>query len=185
MTKTFSAIFENGVLRPLEPVCLPEHCQVQVELREVQSPPVATQAPDEHAGAPIPQRVRLVGKLAMDHSGARRFNLLLDDGHHCQIEWVAGDLAAATGLLNQRVLVLGTAIFRSSGDLIRVEADDIGPAHAESSFFYTMPRPTLQQADVDEALRDRDHKGGVSSIIGQWPGDETDEEIASALKELS
>lgn len=185
MTKTFSAIFENGVLRPLEPISLPENCQVQVELREVQSPPVVTHAPDEHAGAPIPQRVRLVGKFAVDHTGARRFNLLLDDGHQCQIEWVAGDLAAATELLNQRVLVLGTAIFRPSGDLIRIEADDIGPAHDESSFFSAIPRPTLQQADVDEALREQDHQRGVSSIIGQWPGDESDEEIASALKELS
>lgn len=185
MTKTFSAIFENGVLRPLEPVCLPEHCQVQVELREVQSPPVAALARDEHADAPTRQRVRLVGKLASGHTGAQRFNLLLDDGHQCQIELVAGDLAAATGLLNQRVRVLGTAIFQPSGDLIRTEADDIGPAHDEGSFFSAIPRPTLQQADVDEPLRKQDHHRGVSSIIGQWPGDEIDEEIVSALKELS
>ena len=35
MTKTFSAIFENGVFRPVEPVDFPEHCQVQVEVRSV------------------------------------------------------------------------------------------------------------------------------------------------------
>ena len=28
-------------------------------------------------------------------------------------------------------------------------------------------------------------KGGIASIIGKWPGDETDEEIAKALKDMS
>lgn len=38
MTTTFSAIFENGVFRPVEPVDFPEHCHVQVEVRSVQPP---------------------------------------------------------------------------------------------------------------------------------------------------
>lgn len=36
MTKTFSAIFENGILRPTEPVDLPEHCPLQLDVRTVQ-----------------------------------------------------------------------------------------------------------------------------------------------------
>jgi predicted DNA-binding antitoxin AbrB/MazE fold protein len=36
MTKTFSAIFENGVFRPVEPVDFPEHCQVCFEVRSIE-----------------------------------------------------------------------------------------------------------------------------------------------------
>jgi len=33
MTKTIHAIYENGVFRPIEPVNLPEHTEVRIELR--------------------------------------------------------------------------------------------------------------------------------------------------------
>jgi predicted DNA-binding antitoxin AbrB/MazE fold protein len=33
MTKTIHAIYENGVFRPIEPVNLPDHTTVQIELR--------------------------------------------------------------------------------------------------------------------------------------------------------
>jgi predicted DNA-binding antitoxin AbrB/MazE fold protein len=35
MTKTIHAIYENGVFRPVEPVDLPERCEVEVEVRTV------------------------------------------------------------------------------------------------------------------------------------------------------
>ena len=35
MTKTIHAVFENGVFRPVEPVDLPDHCEVEFEVREV------------------------------------------------------------------------------------------------------------------------------------------------------
>jgi predicted DNA-binding antitoxin AbrB/MazE fold protein len=44
---TISAIFENGVFRPLEPVELPEGSQVDVEIRAPKSK--ATRAPEEEA----------------------------------------------------------------------------------------------------------------------------------------
>ena len=37
MTKSFSAIFENGVLRPVEPVDFPDHCQVRVVVQSVEA----------------------------------------------------------------------------------------------------------------------------------------------------
>jgi predicted DNA-binding antitoxin AbrB/MazE fold protein len=35
MTKTFHAVYENGVFRPIEPVDLPERTAVEFEIREV------------------------------------------------------------------------------------------------------------------------------------------------------
>lgn len=109
MTKTFSAIFENGVLRPLEPVDFPERCRVRVEVREVQ--PAA------------------------------------DDASHDKVHT------------------------NTSGD--------------NGSVFSAVPRPIGARFELDEILREQRHKRGIAAIMGQWPGNESDDEVAAALKELS
>jgi predicted DNA-binding antitoxin AbrB/MazE fold protein len=35
MTQTITAVYENGILRPLTPLVLPEHSQVEIEVRSV------------------------------------------------------------------------------------------------------------------------------------------------------
>lgn len=37
-TVTIMAIYENGVLRPLTPLALPEHARVQIHVRQVMAP---------------------------------------------------------------------------------------------------------------------------------------------------
>ncbi len=39
MTQTIHAVYENGVFRPVEPVNLPDQCEVEVEVRQVISQP--------------------------------------------------------------------------------------------------------------------------------------------------
>ena len=41
MTETVTAVYEHGVLRPLTPLHLPEHSQVEIEVRTIHSPPDA------------------------------------------------------------------------------------------------------------------------------------------------
>lgn len=41
---TINAIFEDGVFRPIDKVDIPDHCRVQIEVRQVQEEP-KTQAP--------------------------------------------------------------------------------------------------------------------------------------------
>jgi len=36
MTMTFQAVYENGVFRPTEKLNLPDHCQVAVEIHQIQ-----------------------------------------------------------------------------------------------------------------------------------------------------
>ena len=38
---TIHAVYENGVFRPVEPVDLPEHCEVEVEVRKRAAQPAA------------------------------------------------------------------------------------------------------------------------------------------------
>jgi hypothetical protein len=46
-------------------------------------------------------------------------------------------------------------------------------------------RARREHFDLYETIRSQQHKKGLAAIIGKWPGDESDEEIALALKELS
>ncbi len=49
MTKTIHAIYEKGVFRPPEPVDLPEHTAVEVEIREVKEEPKLPSLDDVYA----------------------------------------------------------------------------------------------------------------------------------------
>ena len=46
MTKTIHAIYENGVFRPIEALDLPDHCQVEFEIRLVVEGEVASSLDD-------------------------------------------------------------------------------------------------------------------------------------------
>lgn len=94
-------------------------------------------------------------------------------------------MAVVTALTDERVLVLGTAIYSPTGNLLRIDADDVTRSSDESNFFSSVPRPASTDFEVDEVRREQEHKRGLSAIIGLWPGDESDEEVAAALKELS
>lgn len=74
---------------------------------------------------------------------------------------------------------------KASGRVLRIDADEVTPATEENRFFSTVPQPARQKLDVRETVRKQQHKTGLAAVFGKWPGDETDEEIAQALQELS
>jgi len=49
MTKTIHAVYENGVFRPTEKVDLPDHCEVEVEVRTVSDKPTKPSLDDVYA----------------------------------------------------------------------------------------------------------------------------------------
>jgi predicted DNA-binding antitoxin AbrB/MazE fold protein len=49
MTQTIHAIYENGVFRPIDPVDLPERCEVEVEVRQVKEEPKVPTLDDVYA----------------------------------------------------------------------------------------------------------------------------------------
>jgi predicted DNA-binding antitoxin AbrB/MazE fold protein len=46
---TIRAVFEKGVFRPIEPVSLPERCEVEVEVRQVKVEPKVPTLDDVYA----------------------------------------------------------------------------------------------------------------------------------------
>ncbi|MGO9471611.1 MAG: hypothetical protein ACLQIB_07265 [Isosphaeraceae bacterium] len=134
---------------------------------------------------PPPQRIRVVGALDMVRASTQSFALRLDDGQEARGVLVAGSILDAATFLNRRVLVLGRAIYRASGRLLRIDADEIRDAEGETSLWSRIPAPKTRGLDPSSLRVPQGPRSGVSAIIGRWPGDETDEEIAAWLERNS
>jgi len=147
--------------------------------------PVIENAHRLSSATPPPQQARVSGTLDMIRASTRTFALILDAGKEAKGVLLSGDMDRLRQLFRQRVVVLGKAVYRASGRLLRIDAYEMREASQEDAFFSTVPRPVTPALDVRRVLREQSHKKGVASIFGKWPGDETDEQIDQALRELS
>jgi len=138
-----------------------------------------------YTNMPVPQRVRVVGKLDMIRASTQSFGVMLDDGQEVRGVLTTGDIRSISPLLNQRILVLGKAIYRASGKVLRIDAEEVSATHESGPFFSAIPKPIRKRFDFKEAASAPRHASGIAAIFGMWPGDETDDQIAQALKELS
>jgi hypothetical protein len=150
----------------------------------VLTPEVIQAARQLSRDTPRPQQARLAGQLDMVRNSTNSFAIKLKDGQEVRGVLTGGDISRVAESFGQNVLVLGKAIFRPSGRLLRIDADEVIPAGERDQFFSAVPKPKRSQYDLREVLREQHHKKGVSAIFGKWPGNETDEDIATALKEL-
>ncbi len=149
------------------------------------SPSVLRTAERFYANTPPPQRIRLVGTLDMVRASNLTFALQLDEDEEVRGVLLEGSIEELASLLNQRVLVLGKAVYRASGRILRIDTEEFRAAAGPDDFFSRLPQPPRLQLDRKALLHDQQHKKGVRAIFGKWPGDETDEQIEQALKELS
>ena len=134
---------------------------------------------------PLPHRVRVAGTLDMVRASTQSFALRLDDGQEVRGVLLSGTILETALHLNQRVLVLGNAIYRASGRLLRIDADEITLAEDESPLFSRIPPAKKRRFDLDEILSQESHKKGFGAILGQWLGDETDDQVEQALLDIS
>jgi hypothetical protein len=134
---------------------------------------------------PAPQRVRLVGQLDALVASTQQFSLLLDTGEKVIGVFSVDQVDCMRQLWRARVLVLGTAIYRASGKLLRIDAEAVKPGEHEPPLFSRIPAPSHVKLDVAKLRKPQGPRSGMAAIMGQWPGDETDEEISTALERLS
>lgn len=120
----------------------------------------------------------------MLRASTQSFALATDDGFEVRGVLPEGCLDLAKQLLAQRVLIIGQAIYRPSGRLLRVDALEMQEATEEGAFFSRVPRSKASRTNLSQIIRDQSHKKGLAAIIGKWPGVETDDEIAWALQEM-
>jgi hypothetical protein len=146
---------------------------------------IVTNARELYSRGLMPQRVRIAGTLDMIRASTQTFTLKLEDGQEVQGVLAGADIDALKERFRQRVLVLGRAVYRASGHVLRIEADEIQLATDGDHFFATLPKSRRRRFDLRNVLREQAHKKGVDAILGRWPGDETDEVIEQALEEMS
>lgn len=134
---------------------------------------------------PRPQSARVSGTLDTIRHSDRMFTLLIEGGKVARgiAEGVAAQQLAE--LFGHPVVVSGMAVFRASGGLLRIEAEAIEPAGANAAIWARVPAPLFRVMDAGNLRQPQGPRSGVNAVIGHWPGDESDDEVAAALRELS
>ncbi len=134
---------------------------------------------------PPPQRVRVGGTLDTIRHSDRMFSLVLESGE--SVKGVADTLSAGrlASLFGEDVIVQGRAFFRPSGRVLRVQADTIIPAEGDLGPWSSAPRPIMAGIEQRTLIKEQGPRSGLNAIYGGWPGDESDEQLESALAEMS
>jgi hypothetical protein len=134
---------------------------------------------------PPAQEVRVVGNLDMIRRSTRSFGLQLDDGSeiHGVLE-SSEDVETLREFFGRRVLVLGKAVYRPSGSLLRIDAHAVESGEAQPSIFSKVPPPRSRRIPAPTRKVAGQGWTALSEYFGAWPGEETDEQWAEMLLEL-
>jgi hypothetical protein len=166
--------------RRLVSMDLPDRQNVAQLDREVAAK--ATELTDQ---TPSPRQVRVVGHLDMIRHSTRSFEMLLQEGNAVRGVLENGEqMDALKSLLGKTVLVVGKAVYRPSGSLLRVDAQAIADGARESNMFSKVPAPIQHRQPITRLRISEQAKRGVPGFFGKWPGDETDEELLAMLREV-
>jgi hypothetical protein len=136
---------------------------------------------------PADQRTIVVGKLDQLHHSKRMFTIRTDDGSDLRGVLATDEvLVASLGeLWGRRAQVAGTVKFKASGAPLLIEADSVVASEGGPSVLSKAPRPLFQSLPARGLHKSQGPRSGVSAIFGQWPGDETDEEVEALLAHSS
>lgn len=133
---------------------------------------------------PPKQSAKVVGKLEAIRHSNRAFVLQIDTGELLRgiAEGIEPDRLAS--MFGKRALISGFAVFRPNKHLLRIEADDIRLAETKDEIFVGTPLPLFPDIELQALRVSQGPRSGLAAIIGQWPGDESEEEINVALGTL-
>jgi hypothetical protein len=96
----------------------------------------------------------------------------------------AEQMETLKGLLGKSVLIVGKAVYRPSGSLLRIDAQAVGEGIGQPRIFEKVPPPMQHKQHVTRFRVSEHNKRGVPGFFGKWPGDETDEELLAMLREV-
>ena len=140
---------------------------------------VATSAQNLSDQTPSPRQVRIVGKLDMVRHSTRAFELLLSNGETVRGVLVDGTPEVLQKHFGHEITILGKAVYRASGSLLRLDASEILTSTEGKNVFSTVPLPFSSPRRIDAKYQTA--KSGVAAFFGIWPGQETDDELLAAV----
>ena len=133
---------------------------------------------------PAPRRVRVRGKLDMIRDSDGAFALLIESGQSVPCVWLPDDRSVLGKYWCKPVVIEGVAVFCASESLLRLEAEAIAAAGSIAGSFSAAPKPIAASLDKRSLRKRQTARTGLSAVFGQWPGEETEEELLAALKEM-
>ncbi len=147
---------------------------------------------------PPEQAVRVAGKLDTIRHSDVTFALFVGDSTDA-LRGVSDrqQVARLQGLWGKRVVVTGIAHFTPEGGIQLLEAESIEPASATDLAIWGARPQSFERiqegtGSLPVAHESTAHlrvaqgpRSGVNAIFGQWPGDESDEEVERAVEALS
>ncbi|NMB74981.1 MAG: hypothetical protein GYA21_07610 [Myxococcales bacterium] len=176
--------WDKKVLGYFDQVIFEEHREGRPQAVEI-TRELIREARKLDSATPKPRLVQVVGMLDMLRASAHAFGLCLDDGVEVRGVFEGEQLEGWRPLLGQRVLVQGSAIYKPSGKLLRIDATSVSEGSKEPALLSKIPPP------LSRSTRDRDwHQpqtatSGVNAFFGKIPADDDPVEFARVLKELS
>ena len=134
----------------------------------VLDPPVIEHARSLSAATPRPKESRVDGVLDMIRQSTRSFAIKLDDGEEIRGVLLDGDVTQARSLFGKRVSVQGSAVFRPSGRLLRLDARAIVPCGEQSAFWSKLPKAKPTSASHVRQRLPQTATTGVNAFFGRW-----------------
>lgn len=86
-------------------------------------------------------------------------------------------------LFGKEVTVSGMANFNPAGKITSFEIQNIRQAAAEDDYFRTLPQPIFQELHIQDIAKRTGYRGtDLSKVLGQWPGEESTDELLELLR---
>ena len=147
---------------------------------------VVSAAFDLAAATPQPRRVRTTGRLDLMGASQGVLKIHVQPGEIVTALWDGDmELEALVEYFNRDVVIEGTAIFRPSGALLRIDADAIALASSQDELFRAVPTAVVTR-DYSRLLRPRPaERPPYVGIVQSIPAEEPDAEFAAAVDDLS
>jgi hypothetical protein len=140
-----------------------------------------SRAKELYLKTPAPSRVRIAGRLDMIEASTLAFVLVLPGGEKVRGVWKGNDFETLRTLANTDVVASGTAVYRPSNNLLRIDAEHLSQQLPSDRFFATMPVAQSERMNIKSTLQEQRKRGGVAAMWGQIPAEESDEDFLAAI----
>ncbi len=143
----------------------------------------ATRMRQMAAETPVERVTRVRGVLDSLTVSSESMTLRLEDGRVLRGHVGALGVASVREHLGKAVVVEGLTTFRPSGDALRIIAESVWTASDGDVVWAKLPHVDPVSTRVRSIAPPAG--AGLDRFFGTWPGDETDEELATALAQFS
>jgi hypothetical protein len=133
---------------------------------------------------PRSQMVRVLGVLDMIRFSTSAFALRVEEGDvPCVL--LGGEMDKLAELGHREILVQGKAIFRPSGNLLRVEVDHFESGEGQPDVWRRAPQARSCALAKSRTRIQQGPRTGVNAYFGTWPGTESEEEFIREIEGVS